>query len=150
MLGLINKFIENPSATVGTVLGLLIFSAGAITDILRSILIDPLLGMYLEWKAGDEYKLPEDYLSRVNKDNLEVFTTLVDRTHVYYRLAANGCLALIFILGSIIYMHSFKEWLLEICIGILVLLFLVAAYHTKKHSNWTMVQFYKSERGPCA
>ena len=138
---ILNKFFTAPTATLGTIFGLIIFVIGAMTDSMRAVVVDPFINCYLEKFADDKFKLSKDYIKAIDKDNLEVFNVLVEHTQTYYRLSANGSLALLFVLGSSIWGYQPPSLLIQIGIGILAVVFLIGAYSNKKSANWAMNQF---------
>lgn len=101
------------------------FVLGVLTDALRLITIQRLvscicrkplqeiLKQFSSWIRKDEVdlpkkfaeseigpdQLPEDYIEKITSDNLPVFTMLIERSQLYYRLHANLALAFLVPLG---------------------------------------------------
>src|SRR5258708_2963201 len=81
---LINRSLEDTTATTGVLLLVLAFGIGALVDALRALMVDRL------FNSDDErLKVPAKYIQLLRSDNLEVFRFLVERTQEYYRLNAN-------------------------------------------------------------
>ncbi|MGO9454343.1 MAG: hypothetical protein ACLQDV_25340 [Candidatus Binataceae bacterium] len=129
---LLSTLLAKPdSSTILIFLGLA-FVAGSVVDQLRPLL-DSLL------KKISPRMIELNYLQGLTNDRLEVFKTLVENTHAYYRLNANTALALA-LLNIIIYRRSGLSGPLWALI-LLTLLIVFRAFRARQESAWAMNQF---------
>jgi ABC-type multidrug transport system fused ATPase/permease subunit len=116
---LILRNLATPDAGGAVALLVLAFAVGSLIDALRSLFVQRLLDV------GATVKLQSNYLQKLNKDNLEVFRFLLERTQVYYRLNANTAVAATAFTISYAIRYSFNPILL-LLVGFTTLFWLSA------------------------
>lgn len=115
------------------------FASGAIIDSVKYVVVAP----FFEKAAARKIELPKDYLSKIEKENLEIFKVLIERTQVYYRLNTNCLLALvIFDISTLVGLCNNKCIYLFFSL-VLTFIFIIASYNSRIAVNYAMNQFCK-------
>jgi hypothetical protein len=150
----LSALIRNPTFSGLVLFGSLSLSLGAIIDLISGMLFPRVLSLLsLFWKLFAAEKVakkeitipvPENYLSLITKDNLEVFQALLDRTLFYERLSRNTCLAVLLLAVSRMFYYykpSPQITHIESILLLVALLLGIAAYEARGFTIYAMSQF---------
>lgn len=139
------------SASGAVVLGASSLIAGAIVDLIARITLTPLFLLLARLlRQKDKFDFPGDYLSSITKDDLGVFSALVQTTFFYERLSKNSFLSTALLaFCRIFYFHesSPKVCGTEIALLVVTLLLWFAAYQGQKYTASAVRGFYRGRAG---
>jgi hypothetical protein len=130
------RSFEDPNATSGLALLIVAFGIGALVDALRALLLDRCFD-----SDDPNLKVPAKYLMLLDKDNLDVFRFLVERTQEYYRLNANTAFAASVFAVSYLVKRGCDP-IFAFVFAVMVA-FWFAARKSRHETAWAMQQFVK-------
>jgi hypothetical protein len=143
--------MKNPSIPSLILFGVLSIIFGAVIDIISAVIFKGFLSLVaLVRRQNNKNNIPIDYIKVINKENLDVFLALVERTHLYTRLSRGSCFAITFLAAFRIfysYGPSIKVGTTEIGIFVVAAVLGIAAFQGEKYTTYTMRQFYHGHKG---
>ncbi|MBX3258044.1 MAG: hypothetical protein KF862_28185 [Chitinophagaceae bacterium] len=133
----IDKAYSNDKIDIILLFILAIFILGAIIEMLRPVTI----GYIIEECVKDKM---EDYLTKITKDNLDIFNMLTDQTQVYYKLNANFLLSTALLLTCGIFNHEIIPCSFYIIVSLFIVFEIIATVSARKSVIYVMNKFYTS------
>jgi hypothetical protein len=122
-----------------------IFLAGAVIDSLRTVTVQVIVN-WIARRLG--LSLTANFFNYINKDSLEVFTLINDRSNEYLRLNQNVTLALLIVTISQFSQH-FLSWTAIIYL-IFMLVWLGISVRSRRDLNIALQGFINAHGGPVA